>query len=183
MNLLATDTDSELTDTERTARIAARTEATTPGPWVARGDRHWKVVNGLSREAPVNIVPTIRACDADFIAHAPEDISWLLDKVAALTALVGAQVEVIEQERAAFRDASTAQVGRLRVQGATLHAVREVAEQGRAGFWEEDNRGGSSPARQSGTWLDVELLAAALSAEPAPDPLARLRHAGTQAHA
>ena len=54
--------------------VDARAEAATPGPWVTRGDRISKAVNSL---AGPNVVGSARPTDAEFIAHARQDLPAL----------------------------------------------------------------------------------------------------------
>ncbi len=72
--------------------IRARVEAATEGPWVAdcdAGDADRWYVDRLDR-GPVCHVGMSEAApgDADFIAHARQDVPALLDEVARMTALV-----------------------------------------------------------------------------------------------
>jgi ubiquinone biosynthesis protein UbiJ len=77
---------------DRLAEIRARLDAATPGPW-----RLIKPLSTASRNVLHNVVrDTIpnhseemgeyrgRWMDADLIAHAPDDIAWLLDEVERL---------------------------------------------------------------------------------------------------
>ena len=69
--------------TDRLAEIRARLEAATPGPW-----EHWERPNCcvVHEEAGIKweVVGGGRFEDHAFIAHAPEDIAWLLGEVERL---------------------------------------------------------------------------------------------------
>lgn len=71
------------------AKIRARWEAVTPGPWITRhsgGAREHCVItrNGFYTVAHVLSFDD-PAADANAIAHAPEDVARLLEEVARLT--------------------------------------------------------------------------------------------------
>ncbi len=85
---------------DRLAEIHARLDAATPGPWIANKRTHrngdygwvaeiWGSLNGGGGALPaVCLANEVSGDDADLIAHAPADISWLLDEVERLTARV-----------------------------------------------------------------------------------------------
>ena len=85
--------------TDRLAEIRVRLEAATPGPWFATScpDKHsddgpdfWLIdaVPSPNQETEVAEIchkPGGKSGhNADFIAHAPEDIAWLLEEVKRL---------------------------------------------------------------------------------------------------
>jgi len=65
-----------MTDQQRIEEIAARTKTATAGPWQYDGD-------SCIRAHVIGIVhdERMRFCDGRFIAHAREDIPWLLDQL------------------------------------------------------------------------------------------------------
>jgi hypothetical protein len=79
--------------TGREAEIRARLEAATPGPWevqAALGTGLLHVSHADSEVGRPPIAQFAEAADAALIAHAPADLAYLLDRVAALAALAGA---------------------------------------------------------------------------------------------
>ena len=67
---------------DRLDAIRARLEAATPGPW-ERNDQHTKQ-RGIA--GPLGLCATAwEDGDAEFIAHAPGDVAWLLARVEELT--------------------------------------------------------------------------------------------------
>lgn len=95
---------------ETTAQIRARADAATPGPWhvhltaetyVDRPSRYpiYSEVRGVVdvTEGDTYVAQTKRGneqarADAEFIAHAREDVGWLLARVVALEAAVQASL-------------------------------------------------------------------------------------------
>lgn len=80
-----------MTDADRVAEIRARHDAATPGPWVAHTGRYDDLHFGdcgpaagvrMSGRERGFFVPGFPPADAEFIAHAPADIGWLLAEVA-----------------------------------------------------------------------------------------------------
>jgi len=79
--------------TDRLAEIRARLEAATPGPW------KWEVVIAEQSVTEHTLKGPDVLCrywydrppsgDGELIAHAPEDIAWLLGEVERLRALMG----------------------------------------------------------------------------------------------
>lgn len=74
---------------DRPTEIAAREAAATPGPWRQRSDA------GIVTDAdgqPLAVFGTSgpHCADAEFIAHAPEDVRWLLAEVKRLTGRLNA---------------------------------------------------------------------------------------------
>ena len=57
----------------RLDEIRARLNAATPAPWVARDGIGFPYV-----DSPANAQPATKA-DADLIAHAPDDLRWLIE--------------------------------------------------------------------------------------------------------
>ena len=67
---------------DRTDEIRARLEAATPGPW-ERNNQHTKQ-RGIA--GPLGLCATAwEDGDAEFIAHAPDDVTWLLSRVEELS--------------------------------------------------------------------------------------------------
>lgn len=66
----------------RLGEIQARADAATAGPWLRRpsSSPRYAVVNNSA----INIVPTIRLKDAEFIAHAREDVPELVEALRAV---------------------------------------------------------------------------------------------------
>ena len=66
-----------MTDEQRIEEIRLRAKTASAGPWHYDGD-------GCVRAQTIDIVhdESIRFCDGRFIAHAREDIPWLLDRLA-----------------------------------------------------------------------------------------------------
>lgn len=68
----------------RLADIKARLDAATPGPWLADTEQHTIIVEDTAATVvcaesgtPYGVV----GADADLIAHAPDDLRYLLDRV------------------------------------------------------------------------------------------------------
>ena len=78
--------------------IEARLSAATPGPWSRSGYDVGQVVYGPGGQpdliGPISTNSDIE--DAEFIAHAPEDIRALLDEVKAVKAAVQRHPDVLE---------------------------------------------------------------------------------------
>jgi len=70
--------------------IIARAEAATPGPWINRPEKSFNV-----QSCDKNIASCFRTENADFIAHAREDIPALLTGVDRLTA----ELQTVKAER------------------------------------------------------------------------------------
>ncbi|MCZ1014039.1 hypothetical protein [Streptomyces noursei] len=84
---------------DRLTEIAARVAAATPGPWLQRSDA------GIVTDSdghPLAVFGTSgpHCADAAFIAHAPEDVPWLLEQ---LEQARGIAVR-LEQENARLRE-------------------------------------------------------------------------------
>lgn len=90
--------------TTRIDEIRARVEAATEGPWVLANSCSWRRI--LTEEDRPVVVPTVsrsdghpdlsipNAADGEFIAHAREDIPFLLARIEELElALVDARLE------------------------------------------------------------------------------------------
>lgn len=81
----------------RMEQIRARAEAATPGPWI-NGGQGWIFADALRRSARSGDMADLLASvvtddhDSDFIAHARDDIPWLL-------ALIAEQAATIERVR------------------------------------------------------------------------------------
>ena len=71
--------------TDRLDEIQARLDAATPGPWVAMNSGVIAIVTASEHQL---ITRGSLPPDADFIAHAPDDLAWLLERVARLEATV-----------------------------------------------------------------------------------------------
>lgn len=74
---------------DRLTEIAARAAAATPGPWLQRPDA------GIVADAddhPLAVFGTSgpHCADAKFVAHAREDVRWLLAEVKRLTGRLNA---------------------------------------------------------------------------------------------
>lgn len=65
---------------ERMREIRDRLDAATPGPWESmRAGLGTRVVHEEGQFLTL-VTPALKnSCDAEFIAHAPGDIRWLLD--------------------------------------------------------------------------------------------------------
>jgi hypothetical protein len=98
---------------ERVDAIRARVEAATPGPWRCsnRGDGSASVYrhdDDFGDEALVDdglcphIRGEVRAADGPFIAHAREDIPWLLNQLEALEAQHQQQIAELHDLLASF---------------------------------------------------------------------------------
>jgi hypothetical protein len=115
-----------MTTEPRAQEIQERLDKATPGPWeaveVARSvygtPIHSPIGTGARMDEGAHIANAFS--DAEFIAHAPEDIAWLLARVAELEALETAELDVrnccreIKLGLMAERDALRAANGRLR---------------------------------------------------------------------
>jgi hypothetical protein len=67
--------------------IRARLEAATPGPWLVRGGQLTSRFSVGSVDGhPVGL--TYAPADADFVAHARDDIEWLLDQLEQIGASI-----------------------------------------------------------------------------------------------
>ena len=105
-----------MTDQTRLAEIRAGVDQASSGPWEVSGD---KILADVAREIPVasNVIARI---DADFIAHARQDVPFLLDLVDSLTkerdALLSRETrrEADYDELAALRLRSNAELAALR---------------------------------------------------------------------
>lgn len=64
---------------QRRAQIAERTGAATPGPW----EQPHSPPGCLVSTATDAVASTMRLPDAVFIAHARDDVGWLLDQLTA----------------------------------------------------------------------------------------------------
>lgn len=131
---------------ERLEAIRGRLEAATDGPWSSVGREIWK---GDHREADREMVA--RACqgledvaersdahppekltsDADFIAHAPTDLRYLLDRIEAHREVVEAAREVRDQIRfnRTARASIIAQVGSKEAVARLREALDQLEEQ------------------------------------------------------
>ena len=73
---------------DRLAEIQARLDAATPGKWLLEvaGREFWVQTCTLDNDAPVELVvaSVYEAPDATFIANAPTDIAYLLERVREL---------------------------------------------------------------------------------------------------
>ncbi len=97
-----------LTD-ERIAQIEARLAAATPGPWravredksdVAMGAKPFIILDGANhRCAEIRAFCGGNYDNADFIAHAPEDIRYLMDECERLRGRCGAMESAIKRLR------------------------------------------------------------------------------------
>lgn len=69
--------------TQRLAEIEARTKAATPGPWRREGD--WNDIAAIDTDGtPYGVAgndESISHPDAEFIAHAREDVPWLIERL------------------------------------------------------------------------------------------------------
>lgn len=94
--------------------IRARYAASTPGTWRWTSDAYSEYL-GTDAGAPVAIANAVRedstivASDADvaFIAHAHQDIPWLLDEVVRLRTENAALSALVYQLRVVLRDIQT----------------------------------------------------------------------------
>ena len=108
---MTTDTRGErqMTETtDRAALIATRAEAATKGPWswwnLEGVDQGWDD-NGPNLDGPADSViggwghdawgVNVLAEDADFIAHARDDIPWLLERLADAERQLERQAETV----------------------------------------------------------------------------------------
>ena len=105
-----------MTPADRLAEIRARAEAATPGPW--REPRNglglgWTIFPKNSKGW--SIATCDSGTDADFIAHAREDVPYLLERVAKL------------QEHIDVSTVSVDEWNALKVRAEALEAVAEAA--------------------------------------------------------
>lgn len=94
---------------DRRAEIEARLAAATPGPWEITGGGEYVSGPGII------VAPDdggVTDADANLIAHAPDDLRWLLDALAAAEA---------------WRDALAAEVELLRIAHGAAH-LRPLAD-------------------------------------------------------
>lgn len=75
--------------------IRAREQAATPGPWVTHRPSGEYVRNP---ETNFEVCMTRRSYDAEFIAHAREDIPWLLDENEQLKRLAGESIYTVRKQ-------------------------------------------------------------------------------------
>lgn len=79
---------------EREAKVLARCEAATEGPWEAHYDEdggEWEVTRPISLDGPGDVVVSVRTWepgDAAFLANAREDLPDALAEIARLRALL-----------------------------------------------------------------------------------------------
>ena len=88
----------------RLDEIRERLDAATPGPWVRNDEEFYA---RICAKEYADIAHVGRANDSDFIAHAREDIPWLLGEVARLTAERDAAVRRAEAAEADLKSLST----------------------------------------------------------------------------
>jgi hypothetical protein len=69
--------------TDRLQEIRARLDAATPGPWIIHEDEETGQLDPWDDDGMHPILDS--QSNADLIAHAPDDIAWLLQEVARLT--------------------------------------------------------------------------------------------------
>lgn len=69
---------------DRLKEIRARLDAATPGPWDVDEWTTTADVFASGAKSEPTVAHRVRMSDADFIAHAPADIAWLLDEVERL---------------------------------------------------------------------------------------------------
>lgn len=84
---------------DRLAEIEAREAAATPGPWHRLDFAHdandvW--IGPSFRNVIAQVVPDDASADAAFIAHAREDVPWLLAEVRRLRAIEAAARDVLD---------------------------------------------------------------------------------------
>jgi hypothetical protein len=159
--------EDSMDDKKRLEEIEARAKAATPGPWVREDD--WMCeVNAELRELGVdhvtyeNVVKLVagleRICfngsdDADFIAHAREDVPWLLSQLAQVQA-------ERDQERARWMDATVAGTPEEAASDLEqLEAERDKVQADCAVLREalvERYHDGMSPGCGSGYYVDVD---------------------------
>ncbi|MGY1579204.1 hypothetical protein [Streptomyces sp. MN13] len=130
------DQPQPLTDA-RLAEITARVEAATPGPWRTDG---WEIYQGGEGEAPDLMKWIGETCrvddydgsrnDADFIAHAREDVPALLAEVQRLKAeLAGARERALHEAADWFDRAADAEPDegyRARVMRGAANDIRRL---------------------------------------------------------
>ena len=113
---------------DRIAQIEARLAAATPGPWrIVYWSPDEPEVNAILAEKQTFVVcaneDPIEPADATLIAHAPDDLRYLLDALAAertelrMRELHHFEEEKLRAEAEAERDALAAEVARLRREG------------------------------------------------------------------
>lgn len=102
---------SEPMSDERLEQIQARAVAATPGPWDCYGDGAHEVFDAgeYSDGDPGEVVAPVvtKLNDAEFIAHAREDIPALLAEVARLREALTITDEMVERGAVALFRAST----------------------------------------------------------------------------
>jgi phage host-nuclease inhibitor protein Gam len=81
--------------------IQARLEAATPGPW-ALVDRLGVIYECQSEISVIEVDANVNEGDAEFIAHAPEDIRRLLDEIDQLRNIVDKYSEANRRLRIAL---------------------------------------------------------------------------------
>jgi hypothetical protein len=75
--------------------IQARHAAITPGPWRATGDDWIEGADG--QDIAQGVFDEQWDADAEFIAHCPDDVRWLLDRVTQLTEALTLLADKAEQ--------------------------------------------------------------------------------------
>jgi hypothetical protein len=131
---------------QRTREIAERANAATEGPWKATGLGEVRLVTDgkikgtLARVTPGYPEPRpTQIADAAFVAHAREDIPWLLDLLRVREQEAADEIEALKRRCQALQDEFAAAVkdtDRLRE---TLRAIQANAEAWH-GPSSEDNR-------------------------------------------
>lgn len=94
-----------MSDEQRLAEIRSRADAATPGPWLVGGapNATWQQVY-CPRDNNLNVVQSMRGGrDASFVAHAREDIPWLLDLVRQQARVIADLQEESDAARLALR--------------------------------------------------------------------------------
>ena len=101
--------------TDRLAEIQARLDAATPGKWLLEvaGREFWVQTCTLDSDAPVELVvaSVYEAPDATFIANAPTDIAYLLERVRRLEVVEEAARQFVTTEMAVRKAVASGTLG------------------------------------------------------------------------
>lgn len=89
-----------MTDEERLAAIQARCDAASPGEWQA--ERGLSLQPDVALENGAWIAETHHMSDAEFVAHAREDVPWLLAQVRLLAGSLAREQATAARLRAAL---------------------------------------------------------------------------------
>lgn len=161
---------------DRAARLAAireRVAKATPGPWdhggstVDGGEWVWERSGHATGDPDA---PDTRVCDAGsrdaaFIAHAREDVPWLLGELDDVVALLGRGIELVDDSRVEKCDELRAQLAAAEEREARLREALRWALSHATCFTDHKLIGGECPFCVNLEWAQALLDAPAKDGE------------------